>query len=188
MIFYTGYRSEIFYEREDGSLHEIGGFEALDHQNIIEDRKTVGIERAPVRLVGWAVGLERLLLAMSGFSSIYECSHIEPVRAEISSHTDSEQDASIATDCLRTIHALVTDGARFSSLNRARRGNYREYFRQLDKRADLSDSELTRLLELNADLSLEPDIFSGSVGEVVSEVKEYQLRKNPKHMRKKGNE
>lgn len=153
--FYSGYRYEIFYQ-VGNRLVEIGTGEALFLKQIRENSMVVELQPLNAAIVVCVVGLERMLVALNEFDSVFDCDHIAALWQGKHVDIQAMQEALIRmADNIRAIHLIwgQTDGG--ASLIRTLRDRLRSFvafFLDLCLQTKTTDEQIMHLFDLNAHL------------------------------------
>lgn len=154
-----GYRQEINYLHQ-GKLLDIATVEHLRFRPVYESKEIVGLTDFNHSLIIAGAGIERLLMVINNYSSVYECKHIQPIVERILeiSQSSKQESAIIVAEALRTIHRIVSDCGSFSDIkSRHRKYKFKMYRSAFRKHSTilglkLSDNVLRDLFLLNAKL------------------------------------
>lgn len=164
-----GYRNEIFYQMDDGSLLDIATIEHLDTEPIVEgegeDKVIVGTQPWRNHIVIDGFGLERMVLATRGAGTILEAMGWDVLMPRFSPKQ-------IQAICI--LHRVFTDCS-WLDLSRGRKKKLTPLMGML---AELSLTEIELVLRQNAQTYqvIFPDLCDG-ISCTLSEIKAYRQRR-----------
>ena len=178
---HSGYRNDVFISLNKQKF-ELATLHFITHKSVMKEEKIAGISPLNFWFRGFASGAERCLAAINATANLYELPHIQPLYKLVLEKVKNQTKAMVATDALRTIHYVISDGWTHDKLQgknfRKQRQELNKYFSLLlDFKNLFNENDLVKLLTTNVQiqpwyLKLEPNIDT-----VITEIRNYQERR-----------
>ena len=187
-----GYRNEINYEYKD-KLLDIGTVECLYFKPVFnEKQEIIDIKESEHVISISAIGFERILMVLNNLDNVWEVDHIIPIIDKFKSLGLGDQDAMIATQAIRAIHRIVTDGGEYQNLNTRRKEYVRFFYKGLftsfyNSEAELTDDIIFDILELNSNLNFRYPELKSSINQTKDEILKRKFAfENDRSIKNKG--
>lgn len=164
-----GYRNELYYEHQ-GKLLDIGTVEHMRYEPIFnEDEEVCDIKDYQHSLSVCGVGIERLNIVINNLDNVWDIDTIKPLIdfVLVKAKNKDKIQAMIGVQAFRSINKIIIDGGIYSALNKKRKEVvkvfYYSFFESLEKLEITFEKEwMTELLNLNATLQEDPELFKNS--------------------------
>lgn len=164
-----GYRNELYYEHQ-GKLLDIGTVEHMRYEPIFnEDEEVCDIKDYQHSLSVCGVGIERLNIVINNLDNVWDIDTIKPLIdfVLLKAKNKDKIQAMIGVQAFRAINKIIIDGGIYSALNKKRKEVvkvfYYSFFESLEKLEITFEKEwMTELLNLNATLQEDPELFKNS--------------------------